>query len=358
MPLTEQEIKEIKDAVDASARPLVFFDDDCDGTASFVQLYRYKQEGKGVPVKASPMLDRKYARKVEEYAPDLVLILDKPLVDDEFFENVKSPIIWLDHHKPQDVSRWQNVRYYNPRLHDDKDNLPVTYWMYRVTGGPLWIATVGAIADWHIPDYFGLFKEQYPDLLPSGYARVEDLLYSPDSRLGRLARIISFNLKGTAQETMKSVLVLTRIETPYEILNQTTPRGKYLYKKYARLATKYEGLLHRAKSALEPDSPVLLFLYEDESMSLTSDLSNELLYQYPERFIVIARKHGGEYKYSLRSGGRYEIPPIMGKALQGVDGYGGGHTYACGASVKEKDNEKFLAVIREEITRLDAQRQH
>jgi len=356
MALTPDEIKELKDAIDAAARPLVFFDDDCDGTTSFIQFYRYKQDGKGVAVKAAPMVDKKYARKVEEYGPDLVLILDKPMVDEEFFNLVRTPIIWLDHHKPQDVARWKHVKYYNPRLHDDKDNLPTTYWMHRVTGGPLWIATVGAIADWHLPDYLPAFKEKYPDLLPSEYKQVEDLLFKPDSKVGRLARIISFNLKGTAAETMKSVLVLTRVESPYEILNQTTPRGKFLYKKYAHLASKYETLLHRAQGAVMPGDNVLLFIYEDDSMSLTSDLSNELLYQFPEHLIVTARKHGGEYKYSLRSARKYEIPPILGKALQGVDGYGGGHTYACGASVKEKDNEKFLNTIRDEVKRLDTQR--
>ncbi len=349
MAITDDEIAVIRAALDQSARPLLFFDDDCDGTTSFVQLYRYKKEGKGVPVKASPVLDKKYARKVEEYQPDLIFVLDKPMVDEAFFDAVKTPIIWIDHHKPQDVSKWKNVRYFNPRIHDDKDNRPTTYWANKVAGGPLWVATVGAVADWHVPDYLDAFAEKYPDLLPPKRDRAEDLLFHEESKVGRLARIISFNLKGTVQETMKSVLVLTRIETPYEILNQTTPRGKYLYKKYAHLAAKYEALLHRAKAAAKKDDPVLLFTYSDDSMSLTSDLSNELLYLFPEKLIMIARKHGGEYKYSLRSAGKYEIPPMLDRALHGVEGYGGGHTYACGACVKENDDDKFVAAIRTQL---------
>jgi len=348
MPITEQELQKLKAALDASARPLFLFDDDCDGTTSFVQLYRYKKDGKGVPVKANPVVDAKYVRKVEEYDPDLVVILDKPLVSEEFLDNVRVPVIWLDHHKPQDVSRWHNVSYYNPRVHDDKDNLPTTYWCYQLVGGPLWIASVGAVADWHLPPYLKAFQEQYPDLVPKGYKKVEDLLFDPASKIGRLAKIISFGLKGTAQDTMKSALVLTRIESPYEILNQTTARGKYLYKKYQRLAARYEALLARAQAAATKE-PLLLFTYEDDAMSLTSDLSNELLYQYPEHLIMIARKHGGEYKYSLRSAGKFEIPPMLEKALKGVDGYGGGHVYACGAAVKEQDNETFIKAIRKQL---------
>jgi hypothetical protein len=352
MAITDEQIAQIRTALDNAARPLFLFDDDCDGTTAFVQLYRYKKEGKGVPVKANPVVDKKYVRKVEEYGPDLIIILDKPLVSEEFFDAVKTPIIWLDHHKPQDVSRWSNVRYYNPRVNDDADNLPTTYWSYRISGGPLWLAAVGAVADWHLPAYLKEFGEEYPDLLPAKYAKAEDLLFNPESRIGQLARIISFCLKGSVQDTMKSVLVLTRIETPYEILNQTTSRGKFLFKRYAHLASKYEALLLRAKNAAQ-QGHILLFIYEDDSMSLTSDLSNELLYLFPEHLILIARRHNGEYKYSLRSAGKYEIPPMLAKALKGVDGYGGGHTYACGACVKEKDNERFLQVLHEEVRAAD-----
>ncbi len=349
MPITDQELRAIKAALDAAARPLFLFDDDCDGTTSFVQLYRYKRDGKGVPVKANPVVDAKYVRKVEEYGPDLVVILDKPLVAEEFFDKVRVPVIWIDHHKPQDTARWHNVSYYNPRLHDDKDNLPVTYWCYQLVGGPLWLATVGAIADWHVPPYLKAFAAEYGDLLPVRYGRVEDLLFDPGSKAGKLARIISFNLKGTVQETMKSVLVLTRIESPYEILNQTTPRGKYLYKKYQRLAGKYDALLQRARNAAKEGSKVLLFTYEDDAMSLTSDLSNELLWLFPKHLIMVARRHGGEYKYSLRSAGKYEIPGMLSRALKGVEGYGGGHTFACGACVAERDNEKFVKSIERQL---------
>jgi single-stranded DNA-specific DHH superfamily exonuclease len=352
MPITEKELKTFKKALDESARPLFFFDDDADGVTSFVQLYKYKKEGKGVAVKASPILDAKYIRKVEEYDPDLIIILDKPMVDEEFFDKVKTPILWLDHHKPFNVKQWKHVRYFNPRLHDDEDNLPTTYWIYKIVGGPLWLATLGAVADWHVPDYLGDFAEKYGSLLPPGYSCVEDLLFNKKSQLGTLVRIINFNLKGTVQETMKSVLVLTRIDSPEEILEQTTPRGKYLYKKYERLASKYEALKKRAIAAFEEGSKILHFTYSDDMLSLTSDLSNELLYLYPEHLVMIARMHGGEYKYSLRSAGKYEIPPILDKALEGLEGYGGGHTYACGAAIKEAQQPLFLERIAEALEKL------
>ncbi len=349
MAITKEELVAIREALDRAARPLVFFDDDCDGATSFLQVYQHAGEGKGVPVKARPLVTRAYARKAEEYHPDLIVILDKPLVEEGFFEAVMTPVLWIDHHQPQDVSRWGNVRYYNPRLHNDKDNLPVTYWVYKALGGKLWLATVGAVADWHLPDYLAEFKESYPDLLPPRFTKPEDLLFNPASRLGRLIRIISFSLKGSVQQMMKSVLALARVESPYEILDQTTPAGRYLHKRYERLATKYESLLQRARENAREGAPLLLFTYEDADTSLTADVSNELLHEYPNKLILIARKHEGEYKYSLRSAGKYQIPPLLAKVLEGVAGYGGGHAHACGACVKERDNERFIAAIKEQL---------
>lgn len=346
MPIPKEQLDEFRQRLDGAARPLFFFDDDCDGVTSFVQLYRYKGEGKGIAVKSSPIVGEMYARKVDEYSPDLIVILDKPMVADEFFEKVTTPILWLDHHGPQDVSKWKNVTYYNPRLQDDADNLPTSYWCHKIVHKSLWLATVGAVADWHMPDYINDFAEKYADLLPPDYAKVEDLLFSPASQLGKLIKIINFTFKGTVQEMMKSVLVLTRVTSPYEILNQTTPRGKFLYKKYLKLAKMYDGLLTKSKKKV--NKKTVHFVYADDT-SFTSELSNELLYLYPELLIIVGRKHEDDIKYSLRSAQKYDVATILEKALVGVEGYGGGHKYACGASVKEKDAEAFIANLEKQL---------
>ena len=86
MSLTESEIKQFKEELENCARPLFLFDDDADGLSSFLILYRIKCEGKGIVVKTKPKLGEVFARKVNEYAPDKVFILDVPNIDDEFIE--------------------------------------------------------------------------------------------------------------------------------------------------------------------------------------------------------------------------------------------------------------------------------
>jgi nanoRNase/pAp phosphatase (c-di-AMP/oligoRNAs hydrolase) len=83
-------------------------------------------------------------------------------------------------------------------------------------------------------------------------------------------------------------------------------------------------------------------------MSFTSDLSNELLYRFPNKIIIIGREKDSEIKFSIRSS-NVLLPPIIEKALQGMEGYGGGHEYACGAVIKKKDLEDFMERFRKEI---------
>lgn len=350
MALTQEEMDYVKKALDESARPLFLFDDDPDGTCSFLQLYKYKREGKGLLVRAKPIVEEKYVQKVKEYQPDLVIILDKPLVEEAFLEQVKTPIIWIDHHKPfSQAKKYSHLKYFNPLLNDSDDNRPIAYWTYRIVKQSLWLAALGTISDWFIPDFIDEFKEKYPDLLPEKFETVEELLFNPESKIGHLSRILSFNLKGNANAALKSAIVMTRIEEPYEILNQTTARGKFIYKKYSKLAETYHALLEDAKGAFKSKKSLLVFTYEDMKISLTSDISNELLYLYPDKLSIICRRHDGEYKCSLRSAGKHEIPLILNKAFNECSGYGGGHKFACGACIKEEDFQKFLKIVEKEV---------
>src|SRR4030042_2536338 len=100
MSLTDKDFDEIRKELDECKRPLFFFHDDPDGLASFLLLYRYCKKGYGVIVKSDPKVDDKFLRKVEEYMPDKIFILDIALMEQSFADNADAPIIWIDHHQP------------------------------------------------------------------------------------------------------------------------------------------------------------------------------------------------------------------------------------------------------------------
>ena len=105
-------------------------------------------------------------------------------------------------------------------------NIPTTYLCYKVVQQDLWIAMTGCIADYYMPDFYDEFKKKYPDLL-NGKTTIGDLYF--DSKVGTLIKILSFCLKGKTGDVLKCMKILTRIKSPYEILNQETAKGKFIY---------------------------------------------------------------------------------------------------------------------------------
>ena len=293
--LSEKEIATLKDALLTSQRPFFFFHDDPDGLASFLLFYRFIREGRGSVVKAYPQITQGFVKKVEDYGPDKMFILDIAMVDQEFIDAIKVPIFWVDHHTPQERD---NIKYFNPRV-TKKLNIPTPVLCYQVVQQDLWIATIGAIGDWYFPEYAEEFKKKYPDILPKEVNTVEDALLN--TKAGILIKLFSFNLKGSMSEVNTSIKVLTRIESPYEILNQETPAGKLLWKKYEKINAEYEKLWERALKS-KTDDLFIVFTYQEDTLSLTKDLANELIARFPDKIIILGREREDEVRCSLRAG--------------------------------------------------------
>ena len=341
MALSSSQIRQIRGHLDNCKKPLFFFDDDQDGLCAFLQLYRCKREGKGIIVRMTPRIDAAFAEKVAEYAPDKVFILDIADVEQDFLDEVKAPVVWIDHHGPFER---HNVKYFNPRISRLEDNHPTSYMCYQIAHQDMWIAAVGCIADWFIPPFIKEFESNFPDLIGKQYKAPGDILYN--TKLGCLIRAFSFILKGKTSEVMKCIHILTRIQSPYEILNQETAQGKFIYKKYEHVSKLYEPLIKEVLDAVKKtNSKFVFFVYKDDKTSFTSDLANEAIYRHPDKAVLIGREKNEEMKCSIRSS-KIILPPLIEKALIGLNGYGGGHEHACGLNIKKEHFEEFVRRIR------------
>jgi len=334
----EKDYKKAKDELINCKRPLFFFHNDPDGLCSFLLLYRTIKQGKGVILKTSAEMGVQFVKHVNNYQPDKIFILDKPLVSQDFIDKVKQKIIWIDHHPP--VKRY-NITYINPRLINPKINLPCSYLCYNiskeVSKNDLWIAMVGCIGDWVMPDFAQEFMKKYPSLVNIKTKNPGKILF--ETKLGKLVKIFSFILKGKTKQAMACVKILTRIQDPYEILEGKTSRAKFILKHFNKINEEYEKLLEKAKEKAKGN--ILLYIYKGDKISLNSDLSNELLHLFPEKIIVVGREKNNEIKISIRSS-KHILPEIIKKALQGCDGYGGGHEHAVGVNIKKRDFKKFF----------------
>ncbi len=348
--LTDTQIAELRSALEAAKNPLFLHDDDADGLCSFLLLYRLHREGKNMLVQAGPSVDARFLRKVREMQPDAIFILDVPIVEQEFIDGVHTlfpscSIYWIDHHQPLEQN---GVHYYNPRIKDPQAYIPTTRMAWQVSGREqdLWIAAAGCLADYYLPDFLDEFIKHYPNFL-SGKTDLATALYKEP--VGKLVKLFFFLLKGPASEVRQSIKVLSRLTSPDEIFQQQTAQGKFLCRRFEFLNKHYEELLQQARKAAGRGK-VLLFHYTEKQWSFTANLANELASLYPQKVILICRKKGEEFKCSIRAG--FPILPAVEHALQGVQGYGGGHENACGAVVHEKDWERFLEVFKAEVEKV------
>lgn len=336
--IPEDKLKEVREYLNKSQRPLFLFDDDPDGLSSYLLLKKYCKKGKGIPLKTSPKIDERFVYKVEWISPDYIFVLDKPIITQNFVDLVEPKIIWIDHHPVVNID---GVKYYNPLVYDSKDNRPTSYWCYKITQQNLWIAICGIVGDWHIPDFFSEFTKKYPDLVGKNILDPGYLLFETD--LGKLIKIFAFSLKGKNSDVKRCINVLEKIDNPYELLNLTTSRSRLVNKHFENINKRYLRVYEEAEDCVD-DSDLLLFIYPSSLHSFTGELSNELLHNYPDKLIIVGRKKEDDVIMSLRW--KKPIPPILEKALENVEGYGGGHTNACGARVANKDFNLFIETLR------------
>src|SRR3989344_3416255 len=197
--ISQEELEQIKIYLEKADNPLFFFDDDNDGLCSYVLFRQFTGKGEGIPIKSHPALDISLLNKVEEHRPDTIFVLDKPIITQEFVDHTKVPVFWLDHHA---LVSLHGVYYFNPKKKDPHEVSSTTYWAYKTVGGKLWIAALGAISDWTIPDFFPEFAQQYADLL-NDKTTAPDILF--DSRFGELCRVFSFLSKGRTSDVKKRI---------------------------------------------------------------------------------------------------------------------------------------------------------
>ena len=340
--ISDEELAIIRSYLEKAENPVFLYDDDNDGLCSYLLLKQFCGKGKGIIVKARPHVDKFFVNRINEYSPDIVFILDKPIILEEFVEEVHVPIIWIDHHPVQQI---EGVKYFNPLKNNPNGHgMSTSYWCYKAVGGKLWLATIGVVSDWVIPEWIDEFKKRYPGLMED-QKTPEKILF--ETKLGELCKLFSFFTKGKISDVKKNIKLIEKIEDPNEILDGSSDSGKKLLKNIEKIKKEYDSLLKKILKVKSKDN-LLLFTYTSKKYSFTSDLSNELVYRYPNKFIILCREKNGEMKMSLRSN-KYKVRDILEEALKHVNGYGGGHFYACGANIPVSDFDKFIKIIRKKI---------
>tara|TARA_Y100000310_G_scaffold161721_1_gene161632 strand:+ start:14086 stop:15138 length:1053 start_codon:yes stop_codon:yes gene_type:complete len=346
--LTKEQIRQIKEHLNKAQNPLFFFDNDSDGLCSFLLLQRFIGKGKGVAIKSFPELTVDYFRKVHELNADYIFILDKPLVSEEFFEKAHQlniPIVYIDHHDIDKTKIPEFVNYYNPFFNSKSlENRPTSYLCYQISENKndLWIAIVGCISDRFFPEFYSDFKKNYPDLSIDSKDAFE-IRYR--SQIGKITNLFSFALKDRTTNVVNMTRFLTKVKTPYEVLEENN-QNYTMHQRFDQINSKYQRLLEKAKSLTSLSNKLLFFQYGGD-LSISSDLSNELNYLFPEKIVVVVYVSGIKASISVRG---EKVREMILKIIEGFeDASGGGHENAVGAKIKFEDLEKFKDKLKEAL---------
>jgi single-stranded DNA-specific DHH superfamily exonuclease len=317
---------------------------------SFLLLRRFIDRGKGIAVKGAHNLSKTYYKRIRELKPDYIFILDIPAVEQEFLEIAEKeglPVVWIDHH---DVKIGAEVplithslfNYYNP-YHNDKTNEPVTYLCYKIINQKkdIWLAVIGCISDYYLPDFYNEFKKKYPELSKKDPKTPFDILY--DSEIGRIARILDFSLKDTTTNVVNLMKFMMKIKSPMDILEENATT-KQILKRYNDINLKYQNILKKARKSI--GNKMIYFQYGGD-LSLSANLANQLSHEFPKKVIIVIYLSTDIANVSLR-GRDINIKKITLEAIKDIPGaVGGGHEHATGARMPVSNLPLFKKRIEE-----------
>ncbi|MCR4327865.1 MAG: hypothetical protein NUV46_04785 [Nanoarchaeota archaeon] len=334
--LKEIEIIEIREHLEKAQNPLFYFDNDQDGLSSFLILRRFYNKGNGVPVKNSP-LGKEYFRRIEEFNPDYVFILDQPTVSDEFLSLLRErnlPVVWIDHHEIDKKSVPTEVNYYNTFISSGKSE-PVTKLCYEIAKKKedLWVLIIGCISDKFFPEEYEEFSKLYPDLSIDSNDPFK-IFYG--SLIGKLSRMVGVGLKDRTSVVNRLLKFLINVKSPYEVLEENS-ENLVLHKRFNLVESKLVNLVNKAKE--ESKSSTLVFFRYSGEISMSADLSNKISYELPDKFVVVVFLRGSRVNLSIRG---KDAKNIVEKAIKGIDfATFGGHQGAVGAQMDEGQLNTF-----------------
>lgn len=345
--LSKSELEEIREHLQNAQNPVFYYDNDADGLCSFLLLRRFIGRGKGVAVRSFPDLNKQYARKAVELNADYVFVLDKPILSREFAAEIDSiglPLVWIDHHDVvnEDLSDFKNIFSYNSSKNGGAGE-PVTFLSYKISENKedVWLAMIGCISDHYLPDFVDEFKKNYSELWGEKILKPFDAYFGTE--IGKISQSFNFGLKDSVSNVVRMQNFLISVKSPTEVLSESTSNHSFR-KKYSEVKKKYDELLLRAKKNA---GEKLVFFYYSGDLSISSDLSNNLTYIFPGKYVVVSYVKGDVASLSFRGKG---VKKILEKILKEIEGRGGGHEDAVGARISASDLEKFRELVEREIS--------
>ena len=345
--LNAESLNELREVLEGSANPIFYYDNDADGLCSFLLLRRWLGRGYGIAIRGHPGLGNDFAKKAKELGADKVFVLDKPVIQDEFFEEIGNyglEIVIVDHHKDSlDYADREGVVLYNDYSQEDNTGRPVSAICYDVICNKeeSWIAMMGCISDHYLPEFVEEFKEKFGEYWDEKIKEPFDAYYG--SEIGKFAMALNFGLKDSTSNIVKLQKYMSKIKSPDQVLAEVSGNDDFR-RKYGFLKSKFESLISD-EGNIKESGKILFFDYSGD-VSMSSDIANYLSYKYKDKILIVSYVSQGFANISIRGS---KVRDVLEKVLERVSGSGGGHEDAVGARIGSKDLSMFKEEFEKEL---------
>ncbi|MEM4719556.1 MAG: DHH family phosphoesterase [Candidatus Pacearchaeota archaeon] len=333
--ISEKKLKELKNLIINSKNPVFLFDNDPDGICSAAILLRNIRKGNFFVLKSIDKLNKKIKKKILSLCPSEIFFLDKPFYEEKFIGKIKErkiKIIFIDHHEQKIKDR--ECLYFNSYPSSE----PVSYITQKIFNSKdtIFLSLIGCISDVFLPEFFYKEKEKYPELFNQSNKPL-DIIYS--SNFGKIIKILSLSLKNKDNNIVKILYYLAKSNSFYDILIEKK-ENQFMHEKYKELNKIIENNIKKIKVF---DS--FVFLEFSGKYSLTSEISNKLLYLYQKKFILVCYKKEDIVNISLRG---EKAKKFVEKILKKIkNSIGGGHEKACGLRIPMSEYDNFKKIVFE-----------
>ena len=334
-----QNLEKIGELLESAQNPLFFFDNDADGLCSFLIMQRKIGRGKGVPIKSYPELSDMYLRKIDEFNPDIIFVLDKARVSPEFIEGVKERnlyIVWIDHHE-SNFKEAENVLYYNSYPSGE----PVSEIVQEICREEkdLFLSIIGCVSDSYMPKRAKKFEKANPELLNSQLNGFEAL---HSTEIGKFALMFNFGLMNSTTNVVKIMKYLMQIKGPYEILEENYNTQEF-HSNYAKLKGELDKLLDKVEEKSFENDKILYFKYGGKT-SMSSILANQIYFRNQGKIVIVGYERPEKLNLSVRG---KDASKLTNKIIEKIEGTtGGGHKEATGAMIPSSKIEEFEKLIK------------
>ncbi|MBC8435333.1 DHH family phosphoesterase [archaeon] len=339
--LTTKQLIEIREHLEKAQNPLFLFDNDVDGLCSAMILQRVSGKGKAFPIKSFPGLDAKYLRRVEELNADYVFIMDKAEVELDFLQGVSEkgiPIVCIDHH-PVDISqeKLDLIHYYSSAENGGEPTTFLAQMVYERKEDE-WLAMVGCIGDVYKPFFSKSYAKENPELFNNELTPFNAMYMT---EVGRITTMLNFGLKDTTTNVVNLMKLLVKANNLYDLLEENS-RTRALHYKYKTLSEVLEKQVEKGNKNAGKN---LVYLEYSGETSMSSEVSNRLMFEHPEKSVVIIFRKQDTTSVSLRGPKAKRIVEDVVLKIPGAKG--GGHEVACGAKIPLDEIENFKKALKE-----------